>query len=113
MHRIDHDGADATIEIRIGKKPTLPLRVFLNAVIDHWESLSEVGSSISLQEIMFGKLSPGLVFKLDEDSVIAYLNDFAELTEERVVFKDGALIRGLQLARNVELSDMRKKMRLN
>lgn len=112
ISRIELDGAETTVEIKVGPKPTLPSKVLLNAVIDHWENVPDAGASISLQEIMFGRLSPGIVFKLDEGSAIGYLNGFAELTGEQICYRDGSLIRGLQLARNVKLSDVRKRMRL-
>lgn len=112
ISRVELDNSESAVEIRIGPKPTLPPRVFLNAVIDHWENVPDAGASLSLQEIMFGRLSPGLVFKLDEGSVIAYLNSFADLTKDLLSYRDGALIRGLQLARKAKLSDVRKRMKL-
>jgi len=103
------DSRDSMIEIRIGPKPSLTADVFLSAVVDHWGRFHG-GTSLSLQEIMFGRLSPGVVFKLDEASVIEYLNEIPEFTDQ-LSYQDGALIRALQLRRNAKLEDVRKHLR--
>jgi hypothetical protein len=83
--------------------------VFLNAVVDHWERNQPASTSLSLQEITFGKMSPGVIFRLDEGSVVLYLNEFKELTRGLVQFQEGTLIRGLRLSRNTKIDELRAK----
>ncbi len=111
LSRRETDGIskDTVIEIKIGPKLSLPAEVFLVCVVDHWNRMGG-GASISLQEIMFGHLSPGVVFKLDEASVIEYLSRIPDITDQ-LTYQDGALIRGLQLRRTVKLEDVRKRLR--
>ena len=105
--RIHLDSSDEVIEIHIGSKPTLPADVFLNAVVDYWEQNQPTSTSISLQEITFGHKSPGVIFRLDEGSVILYLTKCGEITGNKVQFQESALIRGLQLKRNTKIGDIR------
>ncbi len=109
LARVQLDSSDEVIEVHIGSKPTLPAHVFLNAVVDHWERNQAASASMSLQEITFGKMSPGVIFRLDEESVVRYLNEFRELTRGLMVFEEGALIRGLQLSRNARIDGIRAK----
>lgn len=110
--RIQRDSSDEVIEIHMGSKPTLPANIFLNAVVDHWEHNQPTSTSMSLQEITFGHKSPGVIFRLDEGSVILYLTKFGELTGSKVQFQESALIRGLQLQRNTKIGDIRIKCNL-
>lgn len=112
MTRVQLDSSEEVIEIHTGSKPTLPAEVFLNAVVDHWERNQLTSASMSLQEITFGRKSPGVVFRLDEGSVVLYLTEFSALTGGKLQFQEGALIRGLQLQRNTKISDIRTKCEL-
>lgn len=104
------DSKDTMVELKIGPKPSLSAGVFLAAVVEHWGRVGG-GTSLSLQEIMFGRLSPGVVFKLDEASVIGYLNEISNFSDQ-LTYQDGALIRALQLRRNAKLGDVRKHLGL-
>jgi hypothetical protein len=109
LTRVQLDSSEEVIEVHIGSKPTLPGQVFLNAVVDYWERNHPTSVSISLQEITFGKRSPGVVFRLDEGSVVRYLSEFKDLTRGLMQFREGALIRGLQLSRNSKIGEIRAK----
>ena len=109
LTRVELDSSEEVIEIHTGPKPTLPAEVFLNAVVDHWERTQPTSTSLSLQEITFGRKSPGVVFRLDESSVIHYLAEFRLLADKKLDFQEGALVRGLQLARNTKIGEVRAK----
>lgn len=106
------ESGEQFVEIKSGPKPTLSSAVFLNAVVDHWERVDPGSTSLSLKELTFGKLSPGLVFRLDEASVALYLNVFDDLTNGLLTFQEGALIRGIQLTRKLKVADLRKRLDL-
>ena len=57
---------------------------------------------MSFREIVHGEGSPGRVFRLDEDSVMAYLDGLADLTGGRLRFDDTALVR--QVARRGQIA---------
>lgn len=106
------ESRERVVEIRTGPKPTLSAVVFLSAVVDHWERFDSASASISLQELTFGKLSPGMVFRLDEESVAQFLSEFERLTNGLLTFQEGALIRGVQLSRTLKVADLRKRLDL-
>lgn len=110
--RVRLDSSEEVIEIQTGSKPTLPADVFLNAVVDHWERNQPTSTSMSLQEITFGRKSPGVVFRLDEASVVLYLTELSKLRGGKLQFQEGALIRGLQLQRNTKIGDIRMNCEL-
>lgn len=110
--RVQLDSSEEVIEIKSGSKPTLPADVFLNAVVDHWERNQPTSTSMSMQEITFGRKSPGVIFRLDEASVILYLAEFSKVTGGKLQFQEGALIRGLQLQRNAKIGEIRMKCEL-
>lgn len=112
MARVQYDSSEEVIEIHNGAKPTLPVEVFLNAVVDHWEGNQPASSSMSLHEITFGRRSPGVVFRLDEGSIIHYVSEFQDLTNDILTFREGSLVRSVQLARKAKIADVRKRCAL-
>ena len=74
-------------------KPTLPPSVFIYALLDFWNHRRSEASTLSLRDITYGEGSPGRVFRLDEDGVLAYLDTLAEIIEGRLAFADTALVR--------------------
>src|SRR5690348_3792894 len=63
---------------RTGPKPDLPLEIFTHALAVFWDWRGRSGNTLSVREIAFSEGSPGLVFRLDEDSVLAYLDQIAD-----------------------------------
>jgi len=59
----------------IGPKSTLPVEIFGYALLLFISSLSRQHSTIALEECMYKPDSPGQVFKLDENSVVEYVNE--------------------------------------
>lgn len=59
----------------IGPKPSLPVEIFGYALLRFISSLSRQHSTIALEECMYKPDSPGQVFKLDENSVVEYIDE--------------------------------------
>ena len=57
----------------IGPKPSLPAPVFAYALHAHFMRREERVETMSIQECLYGEGSPGQVFKLDENSLIEYV----------------------------------------
>ena len=57
---------------------------------DYWEKCSSSSKTLSLKEIMFGRLGPGAVFKLSEFDVLQYLDIVEDITDGHLQFLDGA-----------------------
>lgn len=82
-------------------KPGLPPAVFAYALCDFWNRLHAAQETLSLREIVHGEASPGRVFRLSEDSVMAYLDALPLLTRGDLFFADTALVRQVARRRTV------------
>jgi uncharacterized protein DUF4007 len=76
-----------------GPKPGLPPAIFIYALINAWEQRHSGQDTLSVREIAHGEAGPGRVFRLDDDAVLAYLDQIGELTGGRLVFSDTAMVR--------------------
>jgi len=65
----------------IGPKPTLPAAVFAYALSEYFETSRKGRQTMSIQDCLYGRGSPGQAFKLDENSVIEYVEALEDLTE--------------------------------
>ena len=77
----------------IGPKPSLPPAVFAYALLKFWNWKATNSATISAREIAGAPGSPGLIFKLDEDSTLAYLDELSDLTGGALRFQDTPLVR--------------------
>jgi hypothetical protein len=76
-----------------GPKPSLPPAVFAWALLKFWDWKYPGTSTIAARDIAYAEGSPGMVFKLDEDSTLAYLDQLEELTASNLRFEDTPLVR--------------------
>jgi hypothetical protein len=85
-----------------GPKPGLPLSIFVYALVDTWDKRHRGQDTLSLREIVHGHGSPGRIFRLDDDSVLSYLDEIGGLTHGCLSFIDTAMVR--QVARRGAIS---------
>lgn len=62
----------------IGPKPSLPSAVFAFALHQYFERHREGLETLSIQECLYGAGSPGQAFKLDENSLIEYVEELED-----------------------------------
>ena len=67
--------------IRRGPKSTLSKRVFAFCLLDFWNRTAPGTKTLAFSEIAYSKDSPGVVFKLDENSIIEYLETLETATD--------------------------------
>jgi len=87
----DSDGD--RLRFQAGPKPNLPPSVFAYALAEFWNFKDRARSSFDVREILGSEGSPRWVFKLDDDSVLFYLEQMAEVTSGDMVFEDTPLVR--------------------
>jgi len=80
------------LRFNIGPKETLPAPIFTYALIHFWNSRNGA-STLQLREILHSEGSPSLVFKLDQESVLNYLDKIGEVTSGYIIFEDTPLVR--------------------
>ena len=92
----------------IGPKPSLPAAVFVFALNDYFTTKSE-RNTMSVQECLYGITnglqSPGQAFKLDENSLIEYVEAIGDMTEGALVLDETAGLK--QIYRRQQLDSMR------
>ncbi len=90
---IRETGEEHHYRFQNGAKPGLPEAVFAYALLDCWDKRHMGQETLSLREITHGEGSPGRLFRLDEDSVLASLDRLSDLSDGRLVFNDTAMVR--------------------
>jgi hypothetical protein len=89
-----HSSSDRTLfSFNRGPQPSLSDAMFTYALAEYWNSSRPDRETISFSEIAFGFASPGLVFKLDELSLITRLERLGELTNGELSYADTAGLR--------------------
>ena len=74
----------------IGPKPTLPNAVFGYAIAHYFAVARTERNTMSVQECLYGPGSPGQAFKLDENSLIEYLEELEKDTKDGIVLDETA-----------------------
>jgi hypothetical protein len=74
----------------IGPKPSLPVAVFAFAFNENFNRERGSSNTMSVQQCLYGPESPGQVFKLDENSLIRYVEDMEKVTKSSVLLDDTA-----------------------
>lgn len=82
-------------ELVQGIHPTLPLAVFEYALLEHCVRGDLERKAVSLDELMYGELSPGRVFRLSEDGLMSRLHALQERKPANYVVDETAGLRQL------------------
>ena len=81
------------LRFKIGAKLSLPPAVFAYALATFWNQKCCERQMLELRQIVGTEGSPAQVFKLDEDSVLCYLDGMRDLSNGAIVFEDTAQVR--------------------
>lgn len=93
LREVERDGERSIITFEYGPKLGLTAEVFAHALSDYWASVRCEDGTLPLKEIAYGTKGPGVVFRLDEDSVVGYLKDLGRITKSNFTFVDTPDIR--------------------
>lgn len=74
--------------LAIGPKPHLSTAVFAWALAQFWQQSRSAATTLSATEVMYAVGSPGMTFKLDEESVLAYLDSLSAMPDPAFRFED-------------------------
>jgi hypothetical protein len=86
-------GGQQQFTFAIGPKPSLPAAIFAWAMLLFWEWRHPGSHTVPARDIAHAEGSPGMIFKLDEDSTLAYLDQLEGLTNGALRFEDTPLVR--------------------
>jgi hypothetical protein len=93
---------DEVYRFNIGPKVTLPTAIFGYALLMFLSTIAPHRRTVAVDECIYKKGSPGQVFKLDENSVVAYLEALEELTVGKLRLQETAGLRQLYLDYDTE-----------
>jgi hypothetical protein len=88
---------DNIYRFTIGPKISLPLEVFGYALLSFFSSSVENRRTIAVDECLYQEGSPGQIFKLDENSVMEYLELLEEETKGKIRLEETAGLRQVYL----------------
>jgi len=86
----------------IGPKPTLCTAAFAYALHEHFDRARAGRNSMSIQECLYGEGSPGQVFKLDENSLVDYVERLEDVTTGAVVLDETAGLKQIYRRRDFD-----------
>lgn len=103
-------GKDEILKFDRGPKHGLTGQVFGYALLDFWGRVAPETKTLSLKSICFEQMSPGIVFKLDENSILDHFNEVEELSGGIVTFVDTPDSQALNLRSDVSLSEIKAQL---
>ena len=77
-------------EFQRGEKETLPVEMFASTLVAFWNKSFPNRNELPFSELMYGRLSPGRIFRLDEDTTTIYLESLNELTKGALQYDETA-----------------------
>jgi len=96
----------------VGTKPSLPAAVFGYALLEYLgraRAGSTAGpSTMSIQECTYGAGSPGQAFKLDENSLIEYVEELEDVSKGAIVLDETAGLKQIYQRRKQNPRDLLK-----
>ncbi len=94
---------DNRYEFQRGKKETLPVEVFTATLVAFWDLRFSERDTLPFSDLMYAPLSPGRIFRLDEDTMTAYLENLAQLTNEALQYDETAGLKQVYRRKNLNL----------
>lgn len=92
-------------EFARGPKPNLQDGVFALVLKQFWKRWHADAPTLSAEQAIYGAGSPGRVFKLDEDSVMARLSNISATTNGAIIWTDTAGLRQVSLRQKLDTID--------
>lgn len=90
---IQSSGDRTLFSFNRGPQPSLSDYMFTYALMEYWDSSRPDRETIAFSDLAFGFCSPGLVFKLDELSLITRLERLHDITNGELSYADTAGLR--------------------
>lgn len=90
LQLIEEVAGSGVFQIRRGPKTTLSDSVFVYALIDFWDRTAAQQESLAFTEAAYGKGSPGIAFKLDENSLAERLERLEHVTNGDLLYTETA-----------------------
>ena len=86
----------------VGMKPTLPSEVLGYALMQYFDTARAGKNTMSLQECLYGPHSPGQTFKIDENTLIAHIEELERITHGKVALDETAGLKQIYRRREID-----------
>lgn len=86
----------------IGPKPTLPAAVFAYAFAEYFDCTAGTSNTLHVQKCLYGEGSPGQAFKLDENSLVEYVEELEDCTGQAVTIDETAGLKQIYRRRPID-----------
>lgn len=91
-------------EFQRGEKGTLPVEILVSTLVAFWDACFSETDTIPFRELMYAPISPGRIFRLDEDTMALYLERLDDLTDGVLRYDETADLK--QVYRDGDLNPM-------
>lgn len=105
LRLLREDPVERRYEFMRGPKPSLDNATLGFALLEFWSRVAPERDSLSFEEILRHPGSPGRVFKLDDESLVARVEDVARWSHKALLHDDTAGVRQLLRRKRVEPLD--------
>ena len=102
--RVRSDGTEFRFDV--GPKASLPAAVFGFALVKYFEQRDEKRRTMSFSECLYGPGSPGQAFKLDENSVVGYMDELQEFTRGSLGLDETAGLKQIYVQESLDAMDL-------
>ncbi|MBC8552968.1 MAG: DUF4007 family protein [Candidatus Brocadiales bacterium] len=92
-----------------GQQQDLPDEIFTYALIDYWNEYHKDKGVLSFEDIAYGQGSPGLVFKINEDSLAYRMDSLEKITNGDLRYDETSMLRQVYRVKNVDPEKYIKK----
>ena len=90
----------------IGPKPSLPTAVFGYALDQNFQRSRGGRQTMSIQDCLYGEDGPGQAFKLDENSVMGYVEGLEEATDGAIGLDETAGLKQIYLRKEIDSMEL-------
>ena len=92
-------------EFQRGEKETLPIEVFAATLVAFWDARFSERDAMPFRELTYAPISPGRIFRLDEDTMTLYLERLEHFTNGALRYDETADLK--QVYRDGDLNPMK------
>ena len=87
---IEEDVIPNLFRFKRGAQRTLSGEVFAYALLEFWDRVAAARETLSFTEVAYGFASPGVAFRVDENSLSERLDSLEQITNGRLVYAETA-----------------------
>ena len=98
-------------QFNLGAKPSLTEPMLVLTITDFWNRwFPNNKNTVSFSEIMYSKFSPGQVFKIDENTMVMYLEKLELITNGALAYDETAGLKQISRYKKLDSFELLKRV---